>query len=104
MLNAISLFGKQETSLHGLKYVTNSRTVQEKSMWVVLLIAALVAASVFVYRQGGENRTQDYCNSKTASSVYALDDDTISKILTESFHFSIFYMSVAILHLSASNM
>ena len=37
--------------MHGLKYVTNARTAQEKSAWVVLLIAALVAASVFVYRQ-----------------------------------------------------
>ena len=43
---------KQETSLHGLKYVTNSRTMQEKSAWVVLLLAAFIAASVFVYMEG----------------------------------------------------
>ena len=59
-LNFLSVsLAEQETSLHGLKYVTNARTAQEKSAWVVLLIAALVAASVFVYRQENERARKD---------------------------------------------
>ena len=39
-------------------------------------------------------RTEDYCNNKTASSVYALDGNTVSKLCWKV---SCFDMSVAIL-------
>ena len=51
-----------------------------------------------------ESVRADYCNTKTASSVYALDGDTISKHFDEKFPFVSFDTGVAILRLYASNM
>ena len=52
----------------------------------------------------GERMRADYCNTKTASSVYALDGDTISKHFDEKFPFVSFDTGVAIWRLYASNM